>query len=69
MSALNHRARTQNASVKTYGINTNVAHSARIDVAAGEQAVVLVGTEQALGGPHYGLGEAGVMLRGHGFIP
>ena len=36
---------------------------------AGQQAMVLAGTEQTLRRPCDGPGEAGVMLCGHGFIP
>ena len=35
-------------SIHANGVNANVSHRAGIDVIAGQQTVVLVGTEQAL---------------------
>ena len=48
-------------------IEANVSHGAGIDVIASQQAVVLVGTEQALRRTDDGFGEAG--LRVHGCVP
>jgi len=52
--------------VPFYGIDANVSLRMGIDVMAGQQAV-LFGTEQALHGVQNSFGEAGVVLRVHGF--
>lgn len=54
------------ASDQSNWVDTYVPHRAGVNVSAGQQAVVSGGTEQALCGPYDGLGEAGMMLRGHG---
>ena len=48
-------------------VDANVSRRADIDVIVGQQAVVLVGTEQALRRTDDGFGEAG--LRVHGCVP
>ena len=46
-------------------IETNVSHGAGIDVIAGQQVVVFVGTEQALRRTDDGFGEAILVLHVH----
>jgi hypothetical protein len=50
-------------------IDADVSHGVGIDEAVGQQAVILVGTEQALRRTDDGFGEAGVVLRVHGCVP
>ena len=47
-------------------IEANISHGADIEVIAGQQTVVLVGTEQALRRTDDGFGKAVLVLRVHG---
>ena len=49
----------------TNWIETNVSHGAGIDEVVGQQAVILVGTEQAVRRTDDGFGEAFLVLRVH----